>query len=412
VTRVFITGLGAITPIGNDAPTFWQNLTAGVSGAGPITAFDSTDFPIHIACEVKGFDPGQWMDHKMARRTARVTQFALAAARQALADANLSITPDDSESVGVVIATGGGGMTLLEEGTHVLIEKGPRSVSPLLLPSLMPNAVSCLVSIETGAKGPVLTSTLACASGNYALIESYNFMQRGEADVIIAGGVESATTPLTFATLARMGALSQRNDDPARASRPFDAGRDGFVYGEGAAVMILETEEHARARGAKIYAEVLGGRLNGDAYHITAPDPEGSGAARAMRGALRGAGLQPSDVDAVFAHGTSTALNDVVETKAIKQALGEHAYKVAVTGTKSMLGHTLGAAGALSAMAAALAMHEGILPPTINQERPDPECDLDYVPNRARRAEVNAALVNAFGFGGQNVVLVMKRYIA
>jgi 3-oxoacyl-[acyl-carrier-protein] synthase II len=412
VTRVFITGMGAITPIGNDVPTFWQNLTAGVSGAGPITAFDSTDFPIHISCEVKDFDPGRWMDHKMARRTARVTQFALAAARQALTDAGLSINPDDSESVGVVIATGGGGISLLEEGTHVLIEKGPRSVSPLLMPSLMPNAVSCLVSIETGAKGPVLTSTLACASGNYALIESYNFMQRGEADVIIAGGVESAVTPLTFATLARMGALSQRNDDPARASRPFDADRDGFVYGEGAAVMILETEEHARARGAKIYAEVLGGRLNGDAYHITAPDPEGSGAARAMQGALRGAGLQPGDVDAVFAHGTSTLLNDVTETKAIKKALGEHAYKVAVTATKSMLGHTLGAAGALSAMAAALTMHEGIIPPTINQERPDPECDLDYVPNQARRAEVNVALVNAFGFGGQNVVLAMKRYIA
>ncbi len=410
MTRVFITGLGAITPIGNDAPTFWRNLTAGVSGAGPITAFDSTDFPVHISCEVKDFDPSRWMDHKMARRTARVTQFALAAARQALADADLSINPDDSESVGVVIATGGGGMNLLEEGTHVLIEKGPRSVSPLLLPSLMPNAVSCLVSIETGAKGPVLTSTLACASGNYSLIESYNFMQRGEADVIIAGGVESAGTPLTFATLGRMGALSQRNDDPARASRPFDADRDGFVYGEGAGVMILETEEHARARGAKIYAEVLGGRLTGDAYHITAPDPEGSGAVRAMRGALRGAGLQPSDVDVVFAHGTSTALNDVMETKAIKQALGEHAYKVAVSGTKSMLGHTLGAAGALSAMAAALTMHEGLIPPTINQERSDPECDLDYVPNQARRAEVNVALVNAFGFGGQNVVLAMKRY--
>jgi 3-oxoacyl-[acyl-carrier-protein] synthase II len=410
VTRVFVTGLGAITPIGNDVPTFWQNLTGGVSGAGPITTFDSTDFPIHIGCEVKGFDPSPWMDHKMARRTARVTQFALAAARQALADADLSINSDDSENVGVVIATGGGGMTLLEEGTHVLIEKGPRSISPLLLPSLMPNAVSCLVSIETGAKGPVLTSTLACASGNYALIESYNFMQRGEADVIIAGGVESSTTPLTFATLARMGALSERNDDPARASRPFDADRDGFVYGEGAAVMILETEEHARARGAKIYAEVLGGRLTGDAYHITAPDPEGNGAARAMRGALRGAGLQPSDVDVVFAHGTSTLLNDATETKAIKKALGEHAYKVAVTGTKSMLGHTLGAAGALSALAAALTMHEGIIPPTINQERPDPECDLDYVPNQARQAKVNVALVNAFGFGGQNVVLAMKRY--
>jgi 3-oxoacyl-[acyl-carrier-protein] synthase II len=310
----------------------------------------------------------------------------------------------------VVIATGGGGIALMEEGTHVLTEKGPRSVSPFLLPSIMPNAVSCLVSIETGARGPVLTSTLACASGNYAMIEGYHFLQRGEADVIIAGGSESANTPLTFASLARMGALSGRNDDPTRASRPFDADRDGFVYGEGAAVMILETEEHARARGAKIYAEVLGGRLTGDAYHITAPDPDGDGAVRAIQGALRSAGLQPTDVDVIYAHGTSTALNDVTETQAIKRALGDHAYKVAVTATKSMLGHTLGAAGAMAALAATLTLHEGVIPPTINHEHPDPECDLDYVPNRARHAEVNVALVNAFGFGGQNVVLAMKRH--
>ncbi len=410
MTRVFVTGLGAITPIGNDVATFWENLTAGVSGAGYITAFDTNGFPVRIACEVKDFDPGRWMDHKMARRTARVTQFALAAAWQALEDAGLSIGANNSEGVGVVIATGGGGIALMEEGTHTLIEKGPRSVSPLLLPSLMPNAVSCLVSIETGAKGPVLTSTLACASGNYALIEGYHFLQRREADVIIAGGAESATTPLTFASLSRMGALSERNDEPTRASRPFDADRDGFVYGEGAAIMILETEEHARARGAKIYAEVLGGRLTGDAYHITAPDPAGGGAVRAIQGALRSAGLGPTDVDVIYAHGTSTPLNDVTETKAIKQALGEHAYRVAVTATKSMVGHTMGAAGAMSALAAALTLHEGIIPPTINHERPDPECDLDYVPNQARRAEVNVALVNAFGFGGQNVVLAMKRY--
>ena len=410
MTRVFVTGLGAITPIGNDVPKFWENLTAGVSGAGLITAFDASDFPIRIACEVKDFDPGRWMDHKMARRTARVTQLTLAATRQALDDAGLVIDANNSENVGVVIATGGGGLALMEEGTHTLLEKGPRSISPLFLPSIMPNAVSCLISIETGAKGPVLTSTLACASGNYALIEGYHFLQRGEADVIIAGGAESATTPLTFASLARMGALSERNDDPARASRPFDADRDGFVYGEGAAIMILETEEHARARGVKIYAEVLGGQLTGDAYHITAPDPAGGGAVRAMQRALRSAGLQPADVDVIFAHGTSTPLNDATETKAIKQALGEHAYRVPVTATKSMIGHTMGAAGAMSALAAALTLHEGIVPPTINQERPDPECDLDYVPNQARRVQANAALVNAFGFGGQNVVLVMKRY--
>jgi 3-oxoacyl-[acyl-carrier-protein] synthase II len=410
VARVLVTGMGAITPIGNDVATFWKNLTHGVSGAGNITSFDASDFPVRIACEVKDFDAGQWMDRKMARRTARVTQFALAAARQALDDAGLVVDTNNRDNVGVVIATGGGGIALMEEGTHILTEKGPRSVSPFLLPSIMPNAVSCLVSIETGARGPVLTSTLACASGNYAMIEGYHLLQRGEADVIIAGGAESANTPLTFASLARMGALSGRNDDPTRASRPFDADRDGFVYGEGAAVMILETEEHARARGAKIYAEVLGGRLTGDAYHITAPDPDGDGAVRAIQGALRSSGLQPTDVDVIYAHGTSTALNDVTETQAIKRALGDHAYKVAVTATKSMLGHTLGAAGAMAALAAALTLHEGVIPPTINQECPDPECDLDYVPNGARHAEVNVALVNAFGFGGQNVVLVMKRY--
>jgi 3-oxoacyl-[acyl-carrier-protein] synthase II len=410
VARVFVTGMGAITPIGNDVATFWKNLTDGVSGAGNITAFDASDFPVRIACEVKDFDAGQWMDRKMARRTARVTQFALAAARQALDDADLTVSTDNRDNIGVVIATGGGGIALMEEGTHVLTEKGPRSVSPFLLPSIMPNAVSCLVSIETGARGPVLTSTLACASGNYAMIEGYHLLQRGEADVIIAGGAESANTPLTFASLARMGALSGRNDDPTHASRPFDADRDGFVYGEGAAVMILETEEHARARGAKIYAEVLGGRLTGDAYHITAPDPDGDGAVRAIQGALRSAGLQPTDVDVIYAHGTSTPLNDVTETLAVKRALGDHAYDVPVTATKSMLGHTLGAAGAMAALAAALTLREGVIPPTINHEHPDPECDLDYVPNRARRAEVNVALVNAFGFGGQNVVLAMKRY--
>ena len=410
MTRVFVTGLGAISPIGNDVPTFWQNLLAGVSGAGPITAFDATDFPVRIACEVKDFDPGRWMDHKMARRTALVTQFALAAARQALEDSGLVIDADNRDDVGVVMATGGGGIGLAEEGTRVLLEKGPRAVSPLLLPGLMPNAVSCLVSIETGARGPILTSTLACASGNYAMIEAYHFLQRGEADVIIAGGAESASTPISFAALGRMGALSSRNDDPLHASRPFDADRDGFVYGEGAAVMILETEAHARARGAKIYGEVLGGRLTGDAYHITAPDPDGEGATRAMRLALQSTGLQPSDVDVVFAHGTSTPLNDVTETMAIKRVFGDHAYKMAITATKSMVGHMMGAAGAISALAAVLAMHEGVIPPTINYDHPDPQCDLDYVPNQARRAQANTAIVNAFGFGGQNVTLVMKRY--
>jgi 3-oxoacyl-[acyl-carrier-protein] synthase II len=410
MTRVVVTGLGAITPIGNDVPAFWKNLVNGVSGAGTITAFDVSDYPVRIGCEVKDFDPGQWMDRKMARRTASVTQYALAAARQALDDANLTVNEDNRDRAGVVIATGGGGIGLAEEGTRTLIEKGPRSVTPFLLTGLMPNAVACLVSIETGARGPILTSTLACASGNYSMIEAYHFLQRGEADFVIAGGTESTTTPLSFAALGRMGALSSRNDDPLHASRPFDADRDGFVYGEGAAVMILETEEHARARGAKVYAEVLGGRLTGDAFHITAPDPEGDGAVRAIQGALQSAGLKPTDIDLVYAHGTSTPLNDVTETKAIKRALGDHAYNVAVTATKSMVGHMMGAAGAISALAGALTLQEGIIPPTINHERPDPECDLDYVPNQSRRADVNALLVNAFGFGGQNVVLAMKRY--
>jgi 3-oxoacyl-[acyl-carrier-protein] synthase II len=333
-----------------------------------------------------------------------------AASRQALDDANLTINEENRDRAGVVIATGGGGIGLAEEGTRTLIEKGPRSVTPFLLPGLMPNAVACLVSIETGARGPILTSTLACASGNYSMIEAYHFLQRGEADFIIAGGTESTTTPLSFAALGRMGALSSRNDDPQHASRPFDADRDGFVYGEGAAVMVLETEEHARARGAKIYAEVLGGRLTGDAFHITAPDPDGDGAVRAIKGALEGAGLKPADIDVIYAHGTSTPLNDVTETKAIKRAMGDHAYNVAITATKSMVGHMMGAAGAISALAGVLTLQEGVIPPTINHDRPDPECDLDYVPNHSRRDGVNALLVNAFGFGGQNVVLAMKRY--
>ncbi len=410
MTRVFVTGMGAVTPIGNDASTFWENLKKGVSGGGPITLFDATDFPVQIGCEVKDFDPGQWMDRKTVKRSARVTQFAVAASRQALNDAHFEINADNAPRVGVVVSTGGGGIGLMEEATYVLQEKGPRSVNPLLLPIIMPNAVSCLVSMETGAKGPILTTTLACASGNYALVEGYNFLQRGEADVMITGGAESVSTPLAFASLGRMGALSTRNDDPLHASRPFDATRDGFVYGEGALSLILETEEHAKARGAKIYAEVLGGRLTGDAYHVTAPDPTGEGATRAMRLAVEAAGFQLTDVDAIFAHGTSTPLNDATETMAIKQAFGDHAYNLVISATKSMIGHLMGGAGAASAVAAVYALQEGIMPPTINYTTPDPECDLDYVPNEARKTDPKVALVNAFGFGGQNVVTVLKRY--
>lgn len=410
MSKVVITGLGAITPIGNDATSFWQNLVAGVSGAGPLTAFPADDFPVRIACEVKDFDPISYMDRKLARRTHRSVQFAIAAARQALQDAGLTIDASNAERVGVVINTGGAGMGGLEEATQVLLSRGPRALSPFTVPKIMPNAVSCLVSICIGAKGPTLTSTLACASGNYALLEAARFIRSGEADVVLAGGTEALVTPVVLAAFQRLGALSQRNDDPQHACRPFDAERDGFVYGEGAAVLVVESEEHARRRGARVYAEVLGGCLTADAYHITAPDPHGEGAIRAMSGALAHAGLPPNAVDVVFAHGTATPLNDVTETQAIHAVFGEHAHHLAVSATKSMLGHTLGAAGALAALAATRSLCEDIVPPTINYTTPDPQCDLDYVPNQARPRTVRVALVNAFGFGGQNVALLLGSY--
>ncbi len=410
MTAVVVTGLGAITAIGNDVPTFWRNLTAGVSGAGPITAFDASEFPVRIACEVKDFDPLAYMDRKLVRRTVRPGHFALAVARQAVADAGLDLEVEDTSRVGIVLNTGGGGIGEVECGSHRLSEKGPHSISPFLVPAVMPNNISCLVSIELRVRGPVITSTAACASGNMALWEAHRFLKMGDADVIIAGGVEAVITPLPFAALGRMGALSRRNDDPQHASRPFDAERDGFVFGEGAAALVLETEAHARARGARIYAELLGGCATGDAYHVTAPEPNGDGAIRAMRGALRDAGLIPEEVDVIFAHGTSTPLNDAVETKAIKAVFGEHAYRLAVSATKSMVGHTLGAAGAISAVAAVLCLRDGIIPPTINYQVPDPACDLDYVPNVARKQAVQVALVNGFGFGGQNAVVALRRY--
>ncbi|MDX1522640.1 MAG: beta-ketoacyl-ACP synthase II [Anaerolineae bacterium] len=409
MSRVVITGLGAITPVGNDVDTFWENMKAGVSGAGPITHFDTSDFSVNIACEVKDFDASDWMNRKMAKRLARSTHFSVATARQALADAAFEITPDNSPRVGVVFNTGGGGLSTMEEGKEVLMENGPRSVTPFLVPNIMANAASCLVSIEIGSCGPLNTSTLACASGNYAIVDAYHMMQRGEADVIIAGGTESTISPLIYASFARMGALSSRIDDPQRASRPFDKDRDGFVFGEGAAAFVLETEEHARARGAKIYAEVLGGRLTSDAYHLTAPKPDASGASAAIIGAIESSGKSIDDVDAIFAHGTSTPLGDVAETLAIKNIFGERAYQIPISGTKSQVGHMLGAAGAISALAAIKTIEGGVICPTINYETPDPECDLDYVPNEPREHKVDMALVNAFGFGGQNVVLILGR---
>jgi 3-oxoacyl-[acyl-carrier-protein] synthase II len=410
MNKAVITGLGAITPIGLTVEEFWHNLTNGMSGAGYITAFDTSDFPTKIACEVKDFEPAEYIDHKLVKRTVRSTQFAIAASRMAIEDAGLTINPSNGHNIGVVMNTGGGGVADVEDGTRTLLQKGPRGVSPLFIPSIMPNAVSCLVSMVTGAKGPIITSAAACASGNYALVEAHRLLLLDEAAALIVGGTESGTKPLTLAALARMGALSCRNDEPQRACRPFDKDRDGFVFGEGAGVMVVETEQHARERGAHIYAQIAGGAITGDAYHITAPDPSGDGAARAMQLALERAGLRPEEIDCIFAHGTGTELNDATETKAIKQVFGEHAYDIPVTATKSMLGHTLGAAGAISALAAVLAIRDGIIPPTINLDTPDPECDLDYVPHLARRQAVRAAMVNGFGFGGQNVAVIIKAY--
>lgn len=408
--KAVITGLGAITPIGLTVEEFWHSLKNGVSGAGHITAFDTSNFPTKIACEVKDFDPADYMDRKLVKRTVRSTQFAIAASRMAIKDAALTIDPMNGRNIGVVMNTGGGGIAQVEDGTRTLLQKGPRGVSPLFIPSIMPNAVSCLVSMVTGAKGPIVTSAAACASGNYALLEAHRLIMLDEAVALIVGGTESGTRPLTLAALSRMGALSRRDDDPQRACRPFDKDRDGFVFGEGAGVMVVEAEDHARQRGAHIYAEIAGGAITGDAYHITAPDPTGDGAVRAMQLALDRARMQPEEIDCIFAHGTGTELNDATETKAIKRVFGEYAYDIPVTATKSMLGHTLGAAGAVSAVAAVLTIRDGLIPPTINLETPDPECDLDYVPHVARRQEVRAAMVNGFGFGGQNVTVIIKAY--
>ncbi|MCX6050586.1 MAG: beta-ketoacyl-ACP synthase II [Chloroflexi bacterium] len=409
MTRVFITGMGALTPIGNDVQTFWQNLLIGKSGATKLTLFETGDMPYNIACEVKNFDPQDYMDRKAARRVARSTQFAVAVAKQALADANFKLDASNWNNVGVLMATGGGGITEMEFATEDMVAKGWRSVGPFVVPSIMANAVSCVVSIETGARGPIMTSTAACASGHYSIIEGYHFLQRGEADVIIAGGAESAVSMLTMSAFGRMGPLSSRFDDPEHACRPFSVDRDGFVCGEGACALILETEEHARQRGAHIYAEVLGGRLTGDAYHITAPDPEGDGAARALAGALKNSNLQTTDIDLVFAHGTGTSLNDAGEAKALKRVFGEHIRDMKITSIKSMVGHALGAAGAQSAVAAVCSLREGIVPPTINYT-PDPQIDIPIVGNVAQKVDAQTAIINAFGFGGQNVVAVLKKY--
>ena len=408
--RAVVTGMGAITPIGNDAATFWSNLTAGVSGVARITTYDPSAEEVQIAAEVKGFDPATWIDFKQARRMSRFSQLAVASAAQAIADSGLEITDANRDDIAVVVNTGGGGIGDVALGERVFLEQGGKRVSPFMVPMLSPSMAACQISIQNKLRGPVVTSVAACASGVQAFVEAQRLIEHGDADVVIAGGTESTILPVAFAALANMGALSKRNDQPEQASRPFDANRDGFVFGEGAAVLVIEAAEHAEKRGANVLAEVAGGALTGDAFHISAPDPSGYGATQAMVRALRDAGMAPEEVDYVVAHGTSTPLNDATETKAIRAAFGEHADHLAVSSNKSMVGHTLGAAGAISALAGVLAIRDGLIPPTINYETVDPECDLDYVPNEARRSPVRAAIVNGFGFGGQNAVAVLRRY--
>ena len=405
--RIVITGMGAITPIGNDPSTFWKNLLIGKSGAGALTLFDAGDMPYNIACEVKEFDARKYMDRKFIRRTARATQFAVAATKQALTDSGLEISDSNRDEIGVMMATGGGGIIEIEYATEKLVEKSWKTVGPFVVPSAMANAASCVVSMAVGARGPVMTSAAACASGHYSILEAFHFLQRGEADVMIAGGTESAISMLTFAAFGNMGPLSKDTDRPQQACRPFSIDRNGFVSGEGAVSMIMETEEHAHARGAGIYAEVLGGALTGDAYHLTAPDPSADGASRAIQKALRFSSLAPEDVDLILAHGTGTELNDEVEALAIRQVFGQPTPKT--TSIKSMVGHALGAAGAESALAAVMAIRENIIPPTINYTE-DPQLGVDVVGNELFEFPVRRAIVNAFGFGGQNVVAAFGEY--
>jgi 3-oxoacyl-[acyl-carrier-protein] synthase II len=412
--RAVVTGLGAVTPIGNDYPTFWRNLVSGVSGVGPITHFDATGFDVRIAAEVKDFSPEVAMDHKMARRMSRFIHFAMAAGKEAVTDAGLDFSdwsPERRDRVAVAVNTGGGGVEQITIGTEVIRTRGPGQVSPFAFPALSASMAGCLLSMEYGLTGPVISQSAACATSIIAFLDALRMIQRGEVDVVLAGGSEAPLLPIGFAALANMHALSRRNDDPARASRPFDRHRDGFVYGEGSGVVIIESAEHALGRGAKIQAEVIGAALTADAYHISAPDPTGRGARMAITRALQDAGVAPDEVDYIAAHGTSTALNDVTETRAIKGAFGDHARRVAISSPKSMVGHTIGAAGVVNAFAALGAIREGIMPPTINLEEPDlPELDLDYVPLVARVAKVDTAIINGFGFGGQNAVAVFRRF--
>ncbi|RUM87676.1 MAG: beta-ketoacyl-[acyl-carrier-protein] synthase II [Thermovibrio sp.] len=408
--RVVITGMGVVSPVGSTVEKFWENIVKGKSGIGRITKFDPEGYPVQIAAEVKDFDPNLYFDKKEVRRTDPFIQFAVGASAQAVEDSGLDGADIDRTRVGVLIGSGIGGLTTIEQQLKILWEKGPRRVSPYCVPMEIINMASGLVSIRFGFKGPNLSVVTACATGTHAIGEAFRIIQRGEADVMVAGGTESAITPLSIAGFAAARALSTQNDEPERASRPFEKNRNGFVMGEGAGILILEELEHAKRRGAKILAEVVGYGTSGDAYHMTAPAPEGEGAARAIENAIRDAGIRPEDIDYINAHGTSTKFNDLFETMAIKRVFGEHAYRVKISSIKSMIGHLLGAAGGVEVVSSVKTIETGIIPPTINYEEPDPECDLDYTPNEAAKADVRYVLKNSFGFGGTNACLILKRY--
>jgi len=407
--RVVVTGMGAMSPLGLSAKESWQNAVAGVSGLGPITLFDTSEYLIKVACEVKGFDPKNYMHAREARRQDRFEQMAIAVAREAIEDAGLEVTEDNAGRIGVIVSSAIGGIESLQNGVLVMERSGPRKVSPFLIPMLMPNGGAGLIGIESGCQGPAFSVASACASGADGIGVAWMMLKAGMIDAAIAGASETAITRVGVAAFDRLGAMSRREDDP-KTPQPFDRDRDGLVMGEGAAVLVLELESHAKKRGAEIYAELVGYGSTADANHITAPAEDGAGGAKAMQMALDSAGLNPEDVGYINAHGTATPLNDAAETRAIKTAFGDVAYNIPISSTKSMTGHMMGATGALEALFCVKAVHKDVIPPTINYQTPDPDCDLDYVPNQAREAPVEAAISNAFGFGGHNAVLAVKKY--
>lgn len=408
--RVVITGMGAITPLGNNLADYWTGLINGKSGIGLITHFDASRHACRIAGEVRGFDPHEYVERKEAKRMDRFAQFAVAASLQALQDSQLVIDDLNADDIGVLIGTGVGGIKVLEDQQEIYLTKGPSRCSPFMIPMMIANMAAGLTAIHTGAKGPSNCTVTACAAGSNAIGDAFRLVQRGFAKAMICGGTEAAVTPLGLAGFASAKALSTRNDDPTRASRPFDKDRDGFVMGEGAGILIIEELETALARGARIYAEMIGYGLTCDAYHMTAPVPDGRGATRAIKLAIKDAGLTPAEISYINAHGTSTGANDPTETKAIKKALGESAYQIPVSSTKSMTGHLLGGSGGIEAVATVMAIANDRIPPTLNLDNPDPDCDLDYVPYESRQQIVNAALSNSFGFGGHNVTLAFRKY--